>query len=338
MTTEGGVGVPASPEGDRVCDEESRGPVDATIVPRFAGPGTFARLPELDQVGRADVAVVGLPFDTGTSYRPGARFGPGAIRQGSRLLRPYNPALGVSPFAKCQVADASDLAITPFDIDRAVKEIEAGIDALAQRAPRAVALGGDHTVALPILRSLHRRFGPVAVVHFDAHLDTWDTYFDAPVTHGTPFRRAAEEGLLRSGSCVHLGTRASLYSDQDLPDDARLGFQVISAGDIADLGIRAVGDEVRARVATAPVYVSVDVDVLDPAHAPGTGTPEPGGLSSRELLALVRLMSGLQVVGADVVEVSPAYDHAEITAIAAAHVVYELISVFSTLERPLESG
>ena len=289
-------------------------------------------------MGRADVAVVGLPFDTGTSYRPGARFGPGAIRQGSRLLRPYNPALGVSPFAKFQVADASDLAITPFDIDRAVKEIEAGIDALAQRAPRAVALGGDHTVALPILRSLHRRFGPVAVVHFDAHLDTWDTYFDAPVTHGTPFRRAAEEGLLRAGSCVHLGTRASLYGDQDLPDDARLGFQVISAGDIADLGVRAVGDAVHARVATAPVYVSVDVDVLDPAHAPGTGTPEPGGLSSRELLALVRLMSGLQVVGADVVEVSPAYDHAEITAIAAAHVVYELISVFSLAEGPPEGA
>ena len=179
-------------------------------MPRFAGLGTFARLPELDRVGRADIAVVGLPFDTGTSYRPGARFGPAAIRQGSRLLRPYNPALGVSPFAQRQVADASDLAITPFDIDRAVKEIEAGIDALAERAPRAVALGGDHTVALPILRSLRRRFGPVAVVHFDAHLDTWDTYFDAPVTHGTPFRRAVEEGLLRAGSCVHLGTRASL--------------------------------------------------------------------------------------------------------------------------------
>jgi agmatinase len=332
--------VPGSLDSDRVPDrvspEEARGPVDATIVPRFAGPATFARLPELDQVGRADVAIVGVPFDTGTSYRPGARFGPGAIRQGSRLLRPYNPALGVSPFAQRQVADASDLAITPFDIDRAVKEIEAGIDALAERAPRAVALGGDHTVALPILRSLHRRFGPVAVVHFDAHLDTWDTYFDAPVTHGTPFRRAVEEGLLRPGSCVHLGTRASLYSDQDLPDDARLGFQVISAGDIADAGVRAVGEAVRARVATAPVYVSVDVDVLDPAHAPGTGTPEPGGLSSRELLALVRLLSGLRVVGADVVEVSPAYDHAEITAIAAAHVVYELISIFSTLERTSE--
>ena len=315
---------------DPMASREVLGPVDATIVPRFAGPGTFARLPELDRVGRADVAVVGLPFDTGTSYRPGARFGPLAIRQGSRLLRPFNPTLGVSPFAKRQVADASDLAITPFDIDRAVKEIEAGVDAMAERAPRLVALGGDHTVALPILRSLHRRFGPIAVVHFDAHLDTWDTYFDAPVTHGTPFRRAAEEGLLRAGSCVHLGTRASLYSDQDLPDDARLGFHVISSDDIAHAGVGPVGEAVRSRVATAPVYISVDIDVLDPAHAPGTGTPEPGGLSSRELLALVRLLSGVRAVGADVVEVSPAYDHAEITAIAAAHVAYELISVFAT--------
>jgi agmatinase len=310
------------------------GPVDATVVPRFAGPATFARLPELAQVGRADVAVLGLPFDTGTSYRPGARFGPSAIRQGSRLLRPFNPALGVSPFEERQVADAGDLAITPFDIDRAVKEIEAGVDALSERAGRVVALGGDHTVALPILRSLHRRFGPIAVVHFDAHLDTWDTYFDAPVTHGTPFRRASEEGLLRLGSCLHLGTRASLYSPQDLPADASLGFQVVSANEIAAAGVTAVAEAVHARVANAPVYISVDIDVLDPAHAPGTGTPEPGGLTSRELLELVRRMVGLEVVGADVVEVSPAYDHAEITGLAAAHVVYELISVFSMSNWP----
>lgn len=328
----GAVCVSFAQESDRSGHGWIVGPADATVVPRFAGPTTFARLPELDRLGAADVAVIGLPFDAGTSYRPGARFGPGAIRQGSRLLRPYNPALGVSPFERIQVADASDLAITPFDIDRAVKEIEGGIDTLAERAPRFVALGGDHTVALPILRSLHRRFGPIAVVHFDAHLDTWDTYFDAPVTHGTPFRRAAEEGLLRGGSCVHLGTRASLYSAQDLPDDEGLGFHVITSTDVARTGTDGVADTVRARVGTAPVYISVDIDVLDPAHAPGTGTPEPGGLSSRELLELLRLMVGCRLVGADVVEVSPAYDHAEITALAAAHVAYELISVFSTIE------
>lgn len=325
----GPVQMPESTEQGLRARDRIVGPVDARVVPRFAGPATFARLPELDDVGRADVAVVGIPFDTGTSYRPGARFGPSAIRQGSRLLRPFNPVLGVSPFADRQVADATDLAITPFDIDRAVKEIEAGVDSLAERARRVVALGGDHTIALPILRSLHRRFGPIAVVHFDAHLDTWDTYFDAPVTHGTPFRRAAEEGLLRPDSCVHLGTRASLYSAEDLPQDASLGFEALSANEIAAAGIATVAERVRARVATAPIYVSIDIDVLDPAHAPGTGTPEPGGLTSRELLELVRGMTGLHVVGADVVEVSPAYDHAEITAIAAAHVVYELISLFS---------
>ena len=304
------------------------GPVDATVVPRFAGKATFARLPELDEVDRCDVVIVGLPFDTGTSYRPGARFGPMAIRQGSRLLRPYNPAVGVSPFADHQVADAFDLAITPFDIDRAVKEIEDGVDALTDRASRVLALGGDHTVALPMLRSLHRRFGPVAVVHFDAHLDTWDTYFDAPVTHGTPFRRASEEGLLQRGACVHVGTRGPLYGANDLPEDERLGFHVVSADDVAVQGVSAVVDDVRRRVATSPMYVSVDIDVLDPSHAPGTGTPEPGGLTSRELLSIIRGLSGLRMVGADVVEVSPAYDHAELTALAAAHVAYELLSIF----------
>jgi len=315
--------------GDSDAGRHVVGPLDATSIPRFAGLATFARLPEIDSVDRCDVAVVGLPFDTGTSYRPGARFGPTAIRQGSRLLRPFNPALRVSPFATTQVADALDLAITPFDIDRAVKEIEDGLGALARRASRLLALGGDHTVALPMLRSLHRRFGPVAVVHFDAHLDTWNTYFDAPVTHGTPFRRAAEEGLLRAGSCIHLGTRGPLYSPDDLPQDADLGFEVISADDIAMVGISAAIAQVRTRVAESPLYVSIDIDVLDPSHAPGTGTPEPGGLSSRELLALVRGLAGLDLVAADVVEVSPAYDHAEITALAAAHVAYELLSVFS---------
>lgn len=303
------------------------GPPDAAVIPRFAGPATFARLPEIDRLERADLAVVGIPFDSGTSYRPGARFGPSAIRQGSRLLRPFNPELGVSPFADRQVADALDLAITPFDIVRAVKEIEAGIDALLERVSHVVALGGDHTIALPVLRSLRRRFGPIAVIHFDAHLDTWDTYFDAPITHGTPFRRAAEEGLLLPGACVHLGTRASLYSPDDLPGDARLGFSVISTSQIAEAGMSAVANDVRARVADSPVYVSIDIDVLDPAHAPGTGTPEPGGLTSRELFALIRKMAGLNLVAADVVEVAPAYDHAEITAIAAAHTVYELLSV-----------
>lgn len=325
--------MPTGSAGGEPAREGVVGPVDASAVPRFAGPATFARLPALADVGRCDVAVLGLPFDTGTSYRPGARFGPSAIRQASRLLRPFNPALGVLPFATQQVADASDLALTPFDIDRAVREIEGGVGALLSTASRVLALGGDHTVALPMLRALARRSGPVAVVHFDAHLDTWDTYFDAPVTHGTPFRRAAEEGLLVPGRCVHVGTRGPLYAAQDLPQDAGLGFCVLTAVDVAERGIAAVGQEICERVGNLPVYVSVDIDVLDPAFAPGTGTPEPGGLATRELLALLRGLRRLQVVSADVVEVSPAYDHAEITALAAAHVAYELLSIFPATAR-----
>ncbi len=304
------------------------GPVDAMRVPRFSGLTTFARLPRLEEADRADTAVVGVPFDAGTSYRPGARFGPNAIRQGSRLLRTYHPVLDVEPFSKGQVADAGDLAVTPFDIMRAVKEIEEGIGQLLERCRRLVLLGGDHTIAFPALRALHAKWGPIAVVHLDAHLDTWDTYFDAPVTHGTPFRRAAEEGLLSRGHCLHVGIRGPLYGPQDLTEDAGLGFAYITADQIGERAISDTVGMIHERVGNGPVYVSVDIDVLDPAHAPGTGTPEPGGLTTREALHLVRGLDGLQLVGADVVEVAPAYDHAEITSLAAAHLVYELIALF----------
>ncbi len=308
---------------------QPRGPVDATRVPRFAGPATFARLPRLDEVPRADVAVVGVPFDSGVSYRPGARFGPGHIRAASKLLRPYHPGLDVEPFATQQVVDAGDVAVNPFDIGEALAAIQQASDDLRAGGTRLVTLGGDHTVALPLLRSLHRDHGPIAVLHFDAHLDTWDTYFGAPYTHGTPFRRAREEGLLDPAHCLHVGIRGPLYSREDLSSDEVLGFQVIGADDFQTDGLAAVVERIRARIDGAPVYVSVDIDVLDPAHAPGTGTPEAGGLTSRELLGCLRSLVGVDLVGADVVEVAPAYDHAEITGIAAAHVAYELISVLA---------
>ena len=305
------------------------GPADASVVPRFAGPTTFARLPRLDEVQRADVTVLGLPFDTGVSYRPGARFGPAHVRASSKLLRPYHPPLRVSPFAVQQVADAGDLGINPFDIGEAVRTVERAADELCSAGSTLLALGGDHTVALPLLRSVARRHGPVAVVHFDAHLDTWDTYFGAETTHGTPFRRASEEGLLDPRRCLHVGIRGPLYSEQDLSSDEVLGFQVIHTDDYQTRGLAHVVERMRARLGGGPVYVSVDIDVLDPAHAPGTGTPEAGGLTSRELLHSLRALAGLDVVGADVVEVAPAYDHAEITGIAAAHVAYELLSVLA---------
>ena len=310
----------------RITAGETVGQVDATLVPRYSGEATFARLPRIDDVTHADAAVLGVPFDGGVSYRPGARFGPAHIRESSRLLRPYNPALQASPFASQQVADAGDLAVNPYSIDEAIGDIERGARVLLERAPFILMLGGDHTVALPMIRALSAGHGPLAVVHFDAHLDTWDTYFGAAYTHGTPFRRASEEGLLDRSGCLHIGIRGPLYTDSDLTQDSELGFQVISAPDVDQLGVPGMVERIRQRVGDRPVYVSVDIDVLDPAHAPGTGTPEAGGLSSRELLAALRSFARLNLVGADIVEVAPAYDHAQITGIAAAHVGYELLS------------
>ena len=313
----------------RVVAGGNVGPVDATRVPRYAGEATFARLPRLAEVARADVAVVGVPFDSGVSYRPGARFGPGHIRESSRLLRPYNPALQASPFATQQVADAGDLAVNPFSIDEAIGTVERAARGLLEQAGRLLTQGGDHTIALPLLRAVSAVHGPVSVVHFDAHLDTWDTYFGAAYTHGTPFRRASEEGLLDRSGCLHVGVRGSLYTDADLTQDSELGFQHIPAPDVEELGVPGLVERIADRVGGRPVYVSVDIDVLDPAHAPGTGTPEAGGLTSRELLATLRSFARLNLVGADIVEVAPAYDHAQITGIAAAHVGYELLSALA---------
>ena len=313
----------------RIITGDTVGPVDATAVPRYGGEATFARLPRLQDVAQADVAIIGVPFDSGVSYRPGARFGPSHIRESSRLLRPYNPALQVPVFASQQVADAGDMAVNPFSIDEAIATVERGARALLERAPFVLTLGGDHTVALPMLRAVSAVHGPVAVVHFDAHLDTWDTYFGAAYTHGTPFRRASEEGLLDRTGCLHAGIRGPLYTDADLTEDSELGFQVVSAPEVEHLGVTGLVERIAARVGDRPVYVSVDIDVLDPAHAPGTGTPEAGGLTSRELLATLRSFATLNLVGADIVEVAPAYDHAQITGIAAAHVGYELLSALA---------
>jgi guanidinobutyrase / D-arginase len=307
--------------------EPVRGPMDASRTPRFAGPPTFALLPRRDEVTRCDVAVVGVPFDSGTSYRPGARFGPAAVRQGSRLLRPWHPGLGVGPLVAQQVADAGDIACNPFDINESVDQIQAGAAELLDGAGHLLAIGGDHTIAFPLLRVVRQRFGPVALVHFDAHLDTWQTYFGAPVTHGTPFRRAAEEGLFLDSRSMHIGIRGPVYAASDLEEDAELGFRTITAMEIERIGVEGTLSRIRERVGDAPLYISIDIDVLDPAHAPGTGTPEAGGLTSRELLGILRGLAGAPLVGADVVEVSPAYDHAEITAVAAAHVSYELLAL-----------
>jgi agmatinase len=305
------------------------GQVDATQMPRYGGIATFALLPQINEVTDIDVAIVGVPFDSGVSYRPGARFGPSHVREASRLLRPYNPETNVSPFATQQVVDAGDFAANPFDIEEAISSIHKSYDQLSERAKKIVTIGGDHTITLPILRSLRAKHGPISVVHFDAHLDTWDSYFGADYTHGTTFRRASEEGLLDPEGCMHIGIRGPLYAAKDLTDDKALGFQIFSSVEFQDLGVNAAIEKMKARVGNRPTYISIDIDVLDPAYAPGTGTPEAGGLTSRELLSVLRATAGMNVIGADIVEVAPAYDHAQITGIAASHVMYELISAFA---------
>lgn len=311
-------------------DDGVVGQVDGLKVPRYAGLTTFARLPRLEDVDDYDVAVVGVPWDSGVTYRPGARFGPSAIRQASRLLRPYNPALDAQPFRDAQVVDAGDVAANPFDIARAIDQTREGLAALITPAGRPiVSLGGDHTMALPGLQAMHGVHGPLALVHFDAHLDTWDTYFGAAYTHGTPFRRASEQGLIVKGSSAHVGIRGSLYDRQDLLDDEELGFTIVHCRDIDRIGVDGIVERVVERVGDHPVYVSIDIDVLDPAFAPATGTPEAGGMTSRELLGVLRAMRELRLVGADIVEVSPVYDHAEVTAVAAANIAYELVTIMS---------
>jgi len=310
----------------RVVSGENIGQVDATKMPRYGGISTFALLPQLHEVSRADVAIVGIPFDSGVSYRPGARFGPAHVREASRLLRPFNPATQSAPFASQQFVDAGDFAANPFNIEEALVAIERDHRQLSEKVERIVTIGGDHTITLPILRSLRRTHGPISVIHFDAHLDTWDSYFGADFTHGTTFRRAFEEGLLDPEGCMHIGIRGPLYSAQNLVDDKSVGFQIFTSIEFQDLGVFEAIKKMTARVSDRPAYVSIDIDVLDPAHAPGTGTPEAGGLTSRELLAVIRATANLNVIGADVVEVAPAYDHAQITGIAASHVLYELLS------------
>jgi agmatinase len=300
------------------------------VVPRFAGPATFCRLPELRDVSYCDIAILGIPFDSGTSYRPGARFGPQAIRQASRHLRTnFHPQYDTEPFKAIQVADAGDVPCNPYNIEEAIAQIESTADELYQKATSILSLGGDHTIAVPLLRSINKVVGQVALVHFDAHLDTWDTYFGAPYTHGTPFRRAAEEKLFNDDASMHVGIRGPLYSRDDLERDAELGFRVVHCDELQAYGVDHVVQRIRDRVGDHPMYLSIDIDVLDPAHAPGTGTPEVAGISSRELLGILRGLQGLNLVAADVVEVAPAYDHAEITALAAATIAFEMINLIA---------
>jgi agmatinase len=306
------------------------GQVDALSVPRFAGVRTFARLPSLTDVGRADVVVLGAPFDGATTFRAGARFGPAGIREASLLLRPYNDRQGIAPFEVAQVADAGDAPASPVDIEAGHAAIEQAARAVTEAGGRVLGLGGDHSVSLPLLRAAPAAHGALSLIQLDAHTDTWDSYFGSRYTHGTIFRRAAEEGLIDAGASVQIGLRGSLYGAADLEENHALGFTTLLARDFDAQGVAGALELIAATV-RSPVYITVDIDVLDPAFAPGTGTPEAGGLTSRELLALLSGLAGtgLELAGADVVEVSPPYDPSGATAVAAANAAFELVALLA---------
>ena len=318
------------PEGDgRVHTGGPRyRPADASRVPRYSGVRTFARCPHVTDLADVDVAVLGAPFDTGTSFRAGARFGPEGIRSGSTLLRPYHPALDVDVFAGQSVVDYGDLEVTPGNAVRTVEQIAAGLRPVVEAGVTPIVLGGDHSIVLGELRAHAAVHGPLALVLLDAHADTWDSYYGERYFHGTPFRRAVEEGLLRPEQSLLAGMRGPLYARADLDAARAMGFEIVPCDELRTLSPHQYAERVRARVGDAPAYLSFDIDVVDPAFAPGTGTPEVAGLSSHEALAFVRALAGMRFAGFDLVEVSPPYDGpGATTALLAAAVVYEFLSL-----------
>ena len=303
-------------------------PSDALVAPRYVGVRTFGRCPLVDDPDGVDVAVLGIPFDTGTTNRPGARFGPEAVRSASIALRPYNAAQGVQVFGSLSVADMGDVAVTPGNAERTTGQIAERLEPIVRAGTRTLCLGGDHTVVLGELRAHAAVHGPLGLVLLDAHADVWDTYVGERYYHGSPFRRALEEGLLDPSRSILAGMRGSLYGPEDAAMPEELGFEVIPCDELVTLSPEAYGARARGRVQDGPVFLSFDIDVLDPAYAPATGTPEPGGLTTREAFGFLRALRGLSLSGYDVVEVSPPYDGAGApTAIAASNAAYELLTL-----------
>ncbi len=311
------------------------GPPDASVAPRYTGPRTFARLPHV-QLPHDDVdaAVIGVPFDTATSFRSGARFGPEAIRSASALLRPYHPGLDVDVFEVLSAVDGGDLEITPGNAQRTAEQIDAALQPLLRAGIVPLVLGGDHSIVLGELRAQAAVHGPVGLVLLDAHADTWDQYYGEKYFHGTPFRRAVEEGVLDPARSLLAGMRGPLYAAADVQQPSEMGFEVISGEALLELTPAQYGARVRARIGSGPVYLSFDIDVLDPAFAPATGTPEVSGLLPREALAFLRSLAGIEFSGFDLVEVSPPYDSpGQVTAVHAAAVAFELLALLAIARR-----
>lgn len=302
-------------------------PANSFESPRFSGVRTFMRLPHITRTEGVDFVVAGVPFDTGTSFRPGARFGPEAIRSMSVLLRPYNPRLDIDIFRHCSGVDYGDLAVVPGYLEETMARIEESLVPILERGVVPILLGGDQSISLPALRAAMRLYGPPALIHFDAHPDTWDKFFGQRYFHGTPFRRAVEEGVVAPQRSIQVGLRGPLFLPQDWENSRRLGYATVTAEEMRQVGLAATVAQIRERVGEGPAYLSFDIDVVDPAYAPGTGTPEVAGLSSLEALALVEGLQGLHIVAFDLVEVSPPYDPAGITALLAANLAYAFISL-----------
>jgi agmatinase len=307
-------------------------PANSFETPRFSDVRTFMRLPNVRDLENSDVAIVGAPFDTGASFRAGARFGPEAIRSASHLLRPYNPSQDVSIFEHLSVADYGDVPVVPGYVEESYERIREGLEPVHRAAVVPIVLGGDHAVALPELRAAAVVHGPLALVQFDSHADTWDSFFGEPYNHGTVFRRAVEEGLLAPERSIQVGMRGSLYALGDLEASRELGFELTTTDEIRKIGIQDTVRRIHERVEDAKVYVSFDVDFVDPAFAPGTGTPEIGGFTSREAQEFVRGLRGMEVVGCDVVEVYPQYEGpGQVTALLAANIGYEFLTLIAGL-------
>jgi len=302
-------------------------PLGGNEMPRSGGIATMMRLPQAKTAEGLDACFVGVPFDCGTSNRSGARFGPRGVRNESVLLRPYNMATRAAPFDSLQVADIGDVAINPYNLHHSIGIIEAAYDGILRHDCIPLSIGGDHTITLPILRAIARKHGPVALVHVDAHADVNDTMFGEKIAHGTPFRRAVEEGLLQCGRVTQVGLRGTGYAAEDFDWCRQQGFRVVQAEECWNRSLAPLAEEIARRVGDRPVYLTFDVDGIDPAFAPGTGTPEVGGLTVPQGLELIRGLRGLNIVGADVVEVAPAYDHAGLTSLLGANLAFEMLCV-----------
>jgi len=304
---------------------------DSADSPRFAQPATFMRLPHQTDLQGVDVAIMGVPFDSGTSYRSGARHGPREIRSQSSLIRPYSYFQKISPFERLTVVDAGDVNAPPVGIEPAYLAIEAAVDKVIAAGAVPMMVGGDHSISLPILRSIARRHGPVGLVQFDAHIDTWGDYFGGKYFHGSPFRRAIEERLIVPDRYVQVGIRGPMYGEEaDFAFQRGHGVTTIDIGEVKQHGVAATLKTVRRVIGDGPTYVTFDIDSVDPAFAPGTGTPEVGGLTSYEAQELVRGLAGLSLVGCDIVEVAPTFDGpGQITALLAANLMFELLAVIA---------